>query len=193
MQRVRQAMRSGRKSWPEYKQLEELITRGIIDEQGLQIAHSIMGMTDLRCEQMLARTIVTEKGWEVAAMVLGRKAGNKVLRVQGSEVKPQEGCDNLQYRDKKMDEDQTYESRAQRKEVKPKVVKWLHAQSSAKQGKSLPTKSRVQGKEVQPQEGCGNFQYRDKKNGGSRRMAEDQTCEFSVESRVQGKEAKPEC
>ena len=91
MQRVKQAIRPGRNCWPEYKQLEELITRGIIDEQGLQIAHSITGMTDLRCEQMLTRTIVTEKGWEVAAMVLSSKAGNKVLRVQGIKVKPQEG------------------------------------------------------------------------------------------------------
>ena len=50
---------------------------------------------------MLMWTIVNEKAWEVAAKVLGRKAGNKVLRVQENEVKPQEGCNNSQHRDKK--------------------------------------------------------------------------------------------
>ena len=54
--------------------------------------------------------------------MLGRKAGNKVFRVQGNEVKPQEGCNNGQNRDKKnsfsmeMAED---ESRVQGNEVNP--------------------------------------------------------------------------
>ena len=61
VQRVKQAIRPGRKSWPEYKQLEELITRGIIDDQGLQMAHRITVMTDHQYEQMLMRTIVNEK------------------------------------------------------------------------------------------------------------------------------------
>ena len=33
---------------------------------------------------MLKWTIVDEKAWEAAAKVLGRKAGNKVFRVQGN-------------------------------------------------------------------------------------------------------------
>ena len=40
---------------------------------------------------MLTWTIVNEKAWKVAAKVIGRKAGNKVLRVQGNKIKPQEG------------------------------------------------------------------------------------------------------
>ena len=122
VQMVNKAIWLVRKSWPEYKQLEELINRGIIDEQGLQMAHSTTGMTDLQCEQMLKRTIVNEKTWEAVAKVLGRKACSKVLSVQGNEVKPQEGCNNGQNRDKengfsmKMAEDET---RVQGNEVNP--------------------------------------------------------------------------
>ena len=50
VQRVNQTIRLGRKSLPEYRQLEELIIRGIIDEQGMQMAHSITGITVLQCE-----------------------------------------------------------------------------------------------------------------------------------------------
>ena len=54
--------------------------------------------------------------------MLGGRAGNKVLRVQGNEVKPQEGCNNGQNRNKEngfsmeMAED---ESRVQGNEVNP--------------------------------------------------------------------------
>ena len=46
--------------------------------------------------------------------------------------------------------DQTYESMVHGKKVKPKVVKLLIAQSSARQGKSAPTKSSVHGNEAKP-------------------------------------------
>ena len=81
------------------------------------------------------------------------------------------------------------------------MVKFLLAQSIAKQENSFPIESRVQGNEVKPQQGCANFQHRDKpqeasdgfqqaenKNGLSMEMAEDQNCE----SRVQGNEVKPQ-
>ena len=94
----------------------------------------------IQCDQMPTRTIVNENAWEAVA-------GNMMFRLQGNEIKPQEGCDNYQHRDKKksfsrkMVEDQTCESRVQGKEGKPPVVKFPSAQSSAKQKKSLPTKS----------------------------------------------------
>ena len=46
VQMVNQAVRLGRRSGSGDQQLEELINRGIIDQQGLQMAHSITGMTD---------------------------------------------------------------------------------------------------------------------------------------------------
>ena len=79
-----------------------------------------------------------------------------MLRVQGNKIKPEDRCDNYQHRDKKksfsrkMVEDQTCESRVQGNEVKPQVVKFPPAQSSAKQEKSLPTKSTVQVLEFLP-------------------------------------------
>ena len=42
------------------------------------------------------------------------------------------------------------------------MVKFLLAQSIAKQENSFPIESRVQGNEVKPQQGCANFQHRDK-------------------------------
>ena len=67
--------------------------------------------------------------------------------MQGNEVKPQEGCDNGQNRDKKkgFSMDMTED------------------------------KSRVQGNEVNPQEVCDEYQHRDKRNSFSMKMVEDQT------------------
>ena len=92
-------------------------------------------------------------------------------------------------------------TKVQGKEVKPQVVKFLLAQSIAKQDKSFPIEYRVQGNVVKPQQGCDNFQHRDKpqdagdglqqadkKNSLSMEMAEDQTCD----SRVQRNEVKPQ-
>ena len=42
------------------------------------------------------------------------------------------------------------------------MVKFLLAQSIAKQENSFPIESRVHGNEVKPQQGCANFQHRDK-------------------------------
>ena len=65
------------------------------------MAHNIMVMEDLQWEQMLTWTIVNEKAYKAAVKVLAKKADNEVLRVQGYEVKPHEGCDKFQHRDKK--------------------------------------------------------------------------------------------